>query len=758
MNLSCCLSFSKNLKCCGLLHCLDKFYSGIYIIIEKEVVFFPRIEHIIEKVKSYNPSSNDILLKKAYLFSAMAHEGILRKDGQPYLSHPMNVAYILTELKMDDTGIVAGLLHDTVEDNPVIPLEAIRKSFGNDVAEIVDGVTKIELDILAKAPNSQKEVEIESLRKLIVAMTNDIRVIFVKIADRLHNLRTMEKMPPEKARKKALECLQIFAPIANRLGLGKIKNELEDLAFKYAYPEDYEMIKIALQEKRSYSETFIEDIKIQLKDLIESNGIRGEITGRIKHLYSIYSKLLRQNIDIKEVYDYMAFRILVPEEKDCYAVMGLIHSKWNLIPGRLKDFISNPKENGYKSLHTSVMGPSGQPFEIQIRTYKMHTEAEEGIAAHWKYKDGKYVNEDDEYIQKFRNEIKEILSHSGKDLVSNLKKDLCPKEIYAFTPQGKIIHLPRGATPLDFAYYIHTEVGHHCAGAKVDGKMVPLKTELKSGQRIEIIKNGSVHPSHDWLDIATTARAKTKIKTWLAQNEKLLAVERGKEVFERELRRIKKSPKNISQDPSIIEGLKKAALPDIESLYAEIGYGKIEARAFLKRIFSVEENGNLPIKESDYKKSQPVPVSLGGESDYLFNIAKCCNPVVGDPIKGYFTKGKGLVVHRATCSNIKRLLELYPERAAEVNWTEESKTNIFEIPLFIIVKNRRGMLSNVTLLISKNNADIISCDAKALEKQGTGEKAVIKLKMLVKNKKHLHKIIEELSEIDGVVSISRNAA
>lgn len=725
---------------------------------EKEAVFLPRIEHIIEKVKSYNPSSNDILLRKAYLFSAMAHEGILRRDGQPYLSHPMNVANILADLKMDDTGIVAGFLHDVVEDNHAVSLEAIRKNFGDDVADIVDAVTKIEWEISTNDPSSQEEAALESWRKLILASMKDIRVIFVKIADRLHNLRTMESMPQEKARKKALECLQIFAPIANRLGLGKIKNELEDLAFKYAYPEDYEMVKIALQEKRQYSETFIEDIKKQLKELIESNGIQGEVKGRVKHLYSIYNKLQRQKIDIKEVYDYMAFRILVSDEKDCYAVLGLIHNKWNLIPGRLKDFISNPKENGYKSLHTSVIGPSGQPFEIQIRTYKMNEEAEEGIAAHWKYKDGKYISEDDQYLEKFRSEIQEILSQSGKDFVSNLKRDLYPKDIYAITPQGKIIHLPRGATPLDFAYSIHTEVGHHCAGAKVDGKIVPLKTELKSGQRVEIIKNLSVHPSHDWLDIATTARAKTKIRAWLTQNEKFLAVERGKEVFERELRRLKKSPKNISQDPFIVEGLKKMALSDIESLYAEIGYGKIDARGFLKRIFCEEEKEKFSLKEIPQKKPQTVPVSLGGESNYLFNIAKCCNPVVGDPIKGYFTKGKGLVVHRATCSNIKRLGELYPERTAEVNWNEESGTNIFEIPLVIIVKNRRGMLSDVTFLISKNNADIVSCDAKGLEKQGIGEKAIIKIKILVKNKKHLLKIIEEISELEGVVSLSRNSA
>ncbi|MFB3851316.1 MAG: bifunctional (p)ppGpp synthetase/guanosine-3',5'-bis(diphosphate) 3'-pyrophosphohydrolase [Acidobacteriota bacterium] len=696
-------------------------------------------------------------MRKAYLFSAMAHEGVLRRDGQPYLSHPMNVANILADLKMDDTGIVAGFLHDVVEDNHAVSIEAIKKNFGEEVAGIVDAVTKIEKDIFSDESLTKEEVEVESLRKLILAMIDDIRVIFVKIADRLHNLRTMESMPPEKARKKAQECLQIFAPIANRLGLGKIKNELEDLAFKYAYPEDYEMIKIALQEKRSYSENFIEDIKKQIMELMTANGLKGEISGRVKHLYSIYNKILRQNITVNEVYDYMAFRILVPEERDCYAVMGLIHSKWNLIPGRLKDFISNPKENGYKSLHTSVIGPSGQPFEIQIRTYKMHEEAEEGIAAHWKYKDGKGIDEKDDYIIKFREEIKEIVSQSGSDLASNLNRDLHPKDIYVLTPQGKIIHLPRGSTPLDFAYHIHTEVGNHCAGAKIDGKMVPLKTELKSGQRVEIIKNPSVHPSHDWLDIAFTTRAKSKIKTWLAQNEKILAIERGKEVFERELRRFKKSTKDIEKDPDIQEGLKKAAVPDIDSLYAEIGYGKIDARAFLKRIYAEEEKEEVHIKQGATRKSFPVPVSLGGESDYLFNIAKCCNPVVGDQIKGYFTKGKGLVVHRATCSNIKRLSELFPERTANVSWNEESNENIFEIPLSITVKNRRGVLGDVTSLVSSANADIISCDAKSLEKQGMGEKGIIKLKIVVKNKSHFLKIIDKISQVEGVVSISRNA-
>jgi len=687
----------------------------------------------------------------------MAHEGVLRRDGQPYLSHPMNVANILADLKMDDTGIVAGFLHDVVEDNHAVSLEAIKKNFGEDVAEIVDAVTKIEKDIFSDESLSKEAVEVENLRKLILAMIDDIRVIFVKIADRLHNLRTMDSMPPEKARKKALECLQIFAPIANRLGLGKIKSELEDLSFKYAYPEDYEMIKLALQEKRSYSETFIEDIKKQIMEIMTANGLKGEISGRVKHLYSIYNKILRQNITVNEVYDYMAFRILVPEERDCYAVMGLIHSKWNLIPGRLKDFISNPKENGYKSLHTSVVGPSGQPFEVQIRTYKMHEEAEEGIAAHWKYKDGKGIDEKDDYIIKFREEIKDIVYQSGSDLASNLNRDLHPKDIYVLTPQGKIIHLPRGATPLDFAYHIHTEVGNHCAGAKIDGKMVPIKTELKSGQRVEIIKNPSVHPSHDWLDVAFTARAKTKIRAWLTQNEKILAIERGKEVFERELRRFKKSPKDIERSPEIQEGLKKTAVPDIDSLYAEIGYGKIDARVFLKRIYAEEEKEEVHIKQGAERKSFPVPVSLGGDSDFLFNIAKCCNPVQGDAIKGYFTKGKGLVVHSANCSNIRRLAQLHPEKTADVSWNYESDENIFEIPLLITVKNRRGVLGDVTSLVSSANADIITCDAKGLEKQGLGEKGIIRLKIAVRNKSHLLKIISKITEIDGIESISRNA-
>lgn len=685
----------------------------------------------------------------------MAHEGVLRKDGQPYLSHPLNVAYILAELKMDDVGIVAGLLHDVVEDNHTVSIDNIKSNFGDEVAEIVDAVTKIELDI---HPNLTKEdVEIENFRKLIVAGTKDIRVLFVKIADRLHNLRTMKSMPPEKARKKAKECLQIYAPIANRIGLGKVKNELEDLAFQYAYPEDYEMIKIALQEKRQYSETFIEDIKKQIQEMMDANDLKGKIQGRIKHLYSIYTKLQRQQIDIKEVYDYMAFRILVQEEKDCYSVLGLIHNKWPMIDGRLKDFISNPKENGYRSLHTSVTAPNGQPFEVQIRTFNMHEEAEKGISAHWIYKDGKYINENDEHLIKFRNEMTEVLFHSNKDLLSNFKRDLYPKDVYAITPKGKIIHLPKGATPLDFAYYIHTELGNHCAGAKVDGKIVPLKTELQSGQRVEIIKNNSVHPSHDWLDIAFTTRAKNKIKYWLSQNEKILAIERGKEVFERELRRLKKSQKEVENDKNFLDGLKRSAINDLDSLYAEIGYGKIDARSFLKKIYAEEEKEEVLIKEGTTRKSYSVPVSLGGDSDFLFNIAKCCNPIKGDPITGYFTKGKGLVVHRENCSNIKRLAQLYPERTAKVSWNEESRANIFEIPLTIIVKNRRGILGSITSLIAANNADILSCDAKGLEKQGLGDKGIIRLKILVKNKSHFQKLITQLAEFEEIESISRNA-
>jgi GTP diphosphokinase / guanosine-3',5'-bis(diphosphate) 3'-diphosphatase len=710
----------------------------------------------LDKVKSYNSSSNEKLLRKAYLFSALAHEGVVRKDGQPYLSHPMAVADILADLKMDDVGIVAGFLHDVVEDNHTVKLENIEANFGPEVAHIVAALTKIERDVPFDQPISKEEASYENIRKLIIAMVEDIRVIFVKLADRLHNLRTMDSMSREQARVKAKEGLDIFAPIANRLGVGIIKNELEDLGFRYAYPEDYEMIKAALQEKRNYSAGFLEETRNQLTGLLESNDIHGEVQGRVKHLYSIYKKIVRQGINISEVYDYMAFRILVPEIKDCYSALGYIHGKWNLVPGRFKDFISDPKENGYKSLHTSVIGPSGQPFEIQIRTFDMHGQAEHGIAAHWKYKEGRFIEEEDANISRFRREIQDFSKSSGAEFLNNLHIDLYPKDIYIISPKGKVVHLARGCTPLDFAYHIHTDIGHQCVGAKINGKLVPLKTELKSGDRVEIMTNPQTHPSRDWLDIVKSSRAKNKIKSWLAQNEKNLAVERGRESFERELRRLKIGLKEISDNGSLEEGLKKSALPDLETFFAEIGYGKIEPRGFLKRVTGAEDDAQAS-KQTSKRGSEEPPLSFRGDTDFLMNLAKCCNPVEGDSIRGYITKGKGLVVHRATCSNLKRLVELHFERVCDVSWEGRGGSNIFEIPLSIVVHNRRGMLAGVTRVVSEAGADILSCDAKSLEKQGVGEKGIIKMKVLVKDKNHLNKLLAVLTDLDGIASISRNA-
>jgi len=726
------------------------------LICVQEAAVLPRIEHILEKVKSYNPTSNEMLLRKAYLFSALAHEGVMRKDGRPYLSHPMSVADILADLKMDDVGIVAGFLHDVVEDNHTVTIENIGDRFGPEVAHIVAAVTKIERDVPLDQQMSKEEAGYENIRKLIIAMVEDIRVIFVKLADRLHNLRTMEGMPRESARKKAKEGLEIFAPIANRLGIGKIKAELEDLGFRYAYPEDYEMIRSAIQEKRIYSGGFLEETRTQLTDLLGKNGIRCEVQGRVKHLYSIYRKILRQGININEVYDYMAFRILVPELRDCYSALGYIHSRWNLVPGRFKDFISDPKENGYKSLHTSVIGPSGQPFEIQIRTFEMHSQAENGIAAHWKYKEGRFVEEDDDNISTFRKEIEDSSKSSGAEFLNNLHIDLYPKDIYIITPKGKVVHLARGATPLDFAYAIHTDIGNQCVGAKVNGKLVPLKTELKSGDRVEVMTNPQAHPSRDWLEVAKSTRAKSKIKGWLAQNEKSLAIERGRESFEKELRRLKKNLRELSENGALEEGLKKSAVPDLDSLFAEIGYGKIDPRVFLKRILGGEEEEERS-RHPGRRASDSPPISFGGDSDFLMNLARCCNPVEGDEIRGYIAKGKGLVVHRNSCSNLRRLAEIHPERVCEVNWEGRGGTNIFEIPLSIVVHNRRGVLAGVTKTVSDAGADIMSCDAKSLEKQGVGEKGMIRIKVLVKDKGHLKRLLSMLSDLDGVASISRNA-
>ncbi len=550
----------------------------------------PRIDAVIEKAKGYNPSSDSKLLQKAYLFSAYAHEGQTRLSGEPYLIHPLAVTDILADLKADDIALVAGLLHDVVEDNHQVTLAEIEKRFGKEVAHIVDGVTKIE----EKVPlQTRQEEEWATLRKLVLAMVDDIRVILVKLADRLHNLRTMQAMPEHRRPVKALETLEIYAPIAYRLGMGKMKIELEDLGFRYAWPDEYERLQSALQEKRAYSQNFIEETTAELQKMLKQTGIDGEISGRTKHLYSIFLKLKRQGISVEQVYDYMAFRILVDSVQDCYGVLGGIHSLWKPIPGRFKDFIALPKENHYRSLHTSVVGIHGQPFEIQIRTFQMHQEAENGIAAHWQYKEGRLSKEDETTTTQWLRQLTEWKQEGGSpgEFIQNLRVDLYPKDVYVFTPKGKVLSFPRGATPIDFAYAIHTDVGPPLRRGQgqrqARSPQDPAQERGPGGHRHEPL--GQTLPG--LAQVRRHGRALNKIKAWLNVQEKSRAMELGKAALDRELRRMKVNLKDAEESGLLAKAIKAASLPDLDNLCAEIGYGKLSARVFARKLALKEEHG-----------------------------------------------------------------------------------------------------------------------------------------------------------------------
>lgn len=707
----------------------------------------PRIDAVIEKVRRYNPSTDEKLLQRAYLFSAFAHEGQVRYTGEPYLVHPVAVTDILADMRADDIALVAGLLHDVVEDNLSVKLDEIEKRFGRDVAHIVDGVTKIE----EKLPfASKEEKEWASLRKIVLAMVDDIRVILVKLADRLHNMRTMEAMPEEKRAVKARETLEIYAPVAYRLGLGKMKTELEDLGFRYSYPEEYERIHGAISQRRQVSDDFLEKTRNFLEGVLAEAGVRGEVQGRIKHYYSIFKKLVRQNIQVEQVYDYMAFRVLVGTEKDCYAVLGGIHGLWKPIPGRFKDWIAIPKENRYRSLHTSVIGPEAHAIEVQIRTYQMHEEAENGIAAHWKYKEGRLSREDEEQTMMWLQQILDWRQDgsSAGEFVQNLKVDLYPNEVYVFTPAGKVLSLPRGATPVDFAYAIHSEVGQRCTGAKVNSKLVPLKTPLKSGDRIEIVTSPTGHPSRDWLDFAVTGRALTKIRAFLKAQEKARAIEIGKNALDRECKRLRVNFKEAQESGLLTEALRKASVPDMDSLLAEMGYGKISARIFARKLLPPKEEAEPGAIAQGEGPSGAPPILVQGSDDMLTVLAKCCKPIRGDDVVGFIARGKGLVVHRKDCLNLRRAKR---ERMLEVEWGGPSSGALQEARVSILMEDRTGIMASITQSLADAKANIRKMDAMVNSK-GEGD---LRLTLAIRDRVHLNAILAQLRKIPGVFAASR---
>jgi guanosine-3',5'-bis(diphosphate) 3'-pyrophosphohydrolase len=711
-----------------------------------------RFEDLVDKVRANNPEADIELLRRAYVFSAFEHKGQVRHSGEPYLVHPLEVADVLADMKLDVVAIAAGLLHDIVEDTQT-PIERIQELFGADVAHVVEGVTKLG----AIQFSSSEERQAENFRKMLLAMVDDIRVILVKLADRLHNMRTLHHLPEERRIKIAQETRDIYAPIANRLGMSKIKNELEELAFKYLEPQPYEALRARVESRRRANVGMIEELKKTISAKLADAQIPViVIDGRIKRLFSIHQKLKRQKIDLDQVYDLVALRIVTDSVKDCYATLGIIHQTWSPVPGRIKDFIAMPRPNAYQSLHTSVVSERGFPFEVQIRTAEMHRIAEEGIAAHWKYKEGRVGADRDEQhflwlrqLLEWQQEVRD-----PQEFLQNLKIELYPEEVYIFTPKGEVKALPRDATPIDFAYAIHTDVGHQCVGARVNGKMVPLRTRLRNGDIVEIITTPGHRPSRDWLNVVTTSRARSKIKHFIHSEEKIKSYELGRKLFEKEARRFGLSMKGLAGGDGFTRAAAEYGMAKSDELFAAIGYGKLSARAVLGKLVPQEQLKETPetgiasvvrrvLGTGDEK------IKVRGFDDLMVFRARCCNPIRGEKIVGYITRGKGVSVHSAACTNVVNLL-YDPERRIDVEWDKGTDAAPYTVRLSIQVEDRKGILADVSSKIAGINTNIRNVEATVDSQMGR-----IDMTVEISDLKHLQKVIKSLKSVDGVVDVER---
>jgi len=729
-----------------------------------------RFEDLLERVRSYTTDEEREFLRRAYVFSALEHKGQVRHSGEPYLIHPLEVASILAEMRLDPVAIAAGLLHDVVEDT-LTTIEKIEERFGPEVAHVVEGVTKISA-ISAIPFSSSEERQAESFRKMLLAMVDDIRVILVKLADRLHNMRTLEHMPEDRQQKTAQETLDIYAPIANRLGMSKMKNELEELSFKYLDAEGYRALTTKVESRRKAAEIEIEDLKKTITaKLSEAQVPVISVDGRLKRLYSINQKLKRQRIELDQVYDFVALRLITDSVKDCYAALGIIHQTWSPVPGRIKDFIAMPRPNGYQSLHTSVISERGFPFEVQIRTEEMHRHAEEGIAAHWKYKEGRVGDHRDERHFQWIRQLLEVQQevHDPHEFIQNLKVDLYPEEVYIFTPKGQVKAFPRGATPIDFAYAIHTDIGHQCVGSRVNGKMVPLRTRLRNGDIVEIVTNSGHKPSRDWLNFVVTARARGKIKHFVQGEERARSVDLGRKLLEKEARRFDLNPGTLFES----EAFKKLAADygPGDEVFAEVGYGKVQPRKFLARLVPQEqlkekpaESGMASVVRRVLGRSAPTSpaaaasgedkIKVRGVDDLMVVRARCCNPIRGEAIVGYITRGKGVSVHSAVCPNVSNLL-YDPERRIEVEWDTDADASRYIVRLTMQVEDRQGILADVSSRIAAINTNITNVEATGADNDHLGR---INMAVEIKDVKHLEKVIKLLRGVEGVLDVERAAA
>jgi GTP pyrophosphokinase len=716
-----------------------------------------RFEDLLEKVRAYSPDADVELLRRAYVFSAFEHKGQVRHSGEPYLIHPLAVADFLADMKLDVVAVAAGMLHDVVEDT-LTTIERIRELFGPEVAHVVEGVTKIS----AIPFSSSEERQAENFRKMLLAMVDDVRVILVKLADRLHNMRTLNHLPEDRRIKVAQETRDIYAPIANRLGMGKVKNELEELSFRYLEPQAYEALRVKVDAKRRATEGLIEELKKTVTaKLAEAQVPVIEIDGRIKRLWSISQKLKRQKIELEQVYDFIALRVVTDSVKDCYAALGIIHQTWSPVPGRIKDFIAMPRPNGYQSLHTSVISEHGMPFEVQIRTMAMHRMAEEGIAAHWKYKEGRVGDQRDERYFKWMRQLLESQQDVGdaQEFIQNLKVELYPEEVYTFTPKGLVKAFPRGATPVDFAYSIHTDVGHQCVGARVNGKMVPLRTLLKNGDIIEIVTQSGHKPSRDWLNFVVTSHARYKIKHLIRLEEKAHAIELGRRLFEKDARRYDLNLKALAAGDAWTKVLNDVGAHKMEDVFALIGYGKTSPKQILAKLVPADTLREKPPEGAVASVVRRVlgsgeeKIKVRGFDDIMVFRARCCNPIRGEKIVGYITRGKGVSVHSATCPNVVNLL-YDPERRIDVEWDKSAGADAaarYTVKLTMEVEDRKGLLAAVSAKIADINTNIKNLEARTDDVQH----ARIDVTVEITDLKHLEKVIKSLRGVDGVLGVER---
>lgn len=707
--------------------------------------------------KSHNPDSDTDLLYRAFEFSTVEHEGQRRRSGEDYITHPLEVAFLVADMKLDDVAIAAGLLHDVVEDT-LTSIDSVRDLFGPEIAHVVEGVTKI-----STIPfSSHEERQAENFRKLLLAMVDDVRVILVKLADRLHNMRTLQHLDEGQQVKIAQETLDIYAPIANRLGMNKIKNELEDLALKHLEPDAYGMLQVWVEQRRKATKQTVADLKLALESQLSNSQIPFiKMEGRLKRLFSIHQKVQGKQTNLEKVYDLVALRVITASIKDCYAILGVIHQMWSPVPGRFKDFMAMPRPNGYQSLHTSVVSDRGFPFEVQIRTEEMHRVAENGIAAHWKYKEGRVGAEADEQYFRWLRQLLDWQQEVGDpgEFIHSLKVDLYPEEVYTFTPKGEVKVLPKRATPIDLAYSVHTDVGHTCVGARVNGRMVPLRTHLKSGDIVEVVTTNGHKPSRDWLNFVATPRARNRIKHFIHAEEKARALELGKKIVDKEIRRFNLSSKKVLDPEKLTAVANELGSKKVDDLFTAVGYGRLAPGNVLAKLVPqdklVQASAETGLRSVVRRVLRPAQdkIKIQGFDDLMVFRARCCNPIRGEKIIGYITRGKGVSVHVATCSNVLNLF-YDPERRIEVVWDKApkgDKNSSFAVCLTIQVEDRRGILADITSRIAD-----IKINVRKVEASSSGDNhGRISLTFDITDLKHLQRVTKAVTGVPGVLDVER---